>query len=330
MNMLANFRSMRIISILLFAFVLSPDVWASGAVELDPLQIGVGPGMNAVPFVYAAELPLQFPSAAGFKPVSFHSRDEIAAALADGSIDGALIDIVDAILLLKQGVEIRIAAELPLHYHAYSLPETDLSNIISYDEIDDAIKSRLAVRERSSILYALDEGLSRSGVRSRIGIIAVEDDYTALQFLFSGESEIAVLPLPFAVAADSRGASILVEDLVLRPGAEVLVFRENVLLESMDEIIGSMRAYNRSLAAQYRGEMLAAAESWWTELGLLLQIQPVMLRDQRNFFPLSPPSRETFNYFQFRIFEEDPDFQALRFESVMFNLPARARNEVFN
>lgn len=330
MKMLSNIRSKQTIVILLFTMIASPALRASGAVELDPLQIGVGPGVNAVPLVYASGLPLQFPSAAGFNPVSYSSRAEMAQALADGSIDGALIDIVDAILLLKQGVDIRIAAELPLYYHAYSLPDTDLSSIISYGEIDEAVKSRLAVRERSSIMYALDEGLSRSGIRNRIRIIAVEDDYAALQFLFAGESEIAVIPLPFAVEADSRGASILVEDINLRPGAEVLVFRENVLLKSMDEIIGSMRAYNRSLAAQYRGEMLAAADKWWSELGLFLHVQPVMLRDQRNFFPLSPPTRETFNYFQFRIFEEDPEFQALRFESVMFNLPARARHEVFN
>ena len=220
----------------------------SCAGEKDGLQVGILPDVDSIPILAAEKEGFFEKAGAKVTIVRFSSPVNRDTAFQAGSIDGAVSDMLAAILSLNGGFGVRMTS---LTNGSYKLLASKNSGIQKPADIAgrDVAMSLNTIIEYCTDRIAAEAGLSaESYAKTVIPQIPVR-----LEMLNAGKVSAATLPEPLASAAVSGGSGAVVvagsEELGINPG--VILFSDAAIKKKGKEIKAFYRAYN--MAVDYLG-----------------------------------------------------------------------------
>lgn len=202
--------------LLILAF---PGVSSSG----EKLVFGILPVVDVLPLLVGQEKGLFEKQGIDLELISFQSALERDAALQAGRLDGYFGDILNTILLVRSGEQLKIIATA-FHTHPQSrmfgiavAPGSGISD-------PDGIKGKdVAISSATVIEYLLDQLLGTRNMSPRdVTKQEIKKIPIRLQMLLSGQVTAALLPEPLLTLAETHGARVILDDRKLNTALTVL------------------------------------------------------------------------------------------------------------
>ncbi len=224
--------------LILFAGLVSP------VAAQTQLRFGVLPVVDTLPLIVGQQQGLFAAQQIDLELVAFQSALERDAALQAGRLDGYFGDILNTVLLINTGHELRI---LTTAYHTH--PDHRMFGIVTAPEAGIVtvaqLKNRPVAISRATIIeYLLDRLLQQQGrtpafvTKQEIKKIPIR-----LQMLLAGKVPAALLPEPLLTLAESKGARVLVDDRRLNMSETVLAMQTQLLSQDATLADRFLRAY---------------------------------------------------------------------------------------
>jgi len=212
------------------------------------IRLGILPVVDTLPLRVAEEESLFEGEGLCVEIVSFQSALERDAALQAGRLDGYFGDLLNTLLLVRSGVDLRI---LTTAFH--TRPDARMFGIAAAPGAGvqdlEALRGRSVAISRATVIeYLLDRILAAQGKEP--GFVKKEEIKKMpirLQMLLSGNVPAALLPEPLLTLAESRGATVVADDRVLDTALTVIALRLELLEGRPDLPERFLRAYGRAL-----------------------------------------------------------------------------------
>ncbi len=210
----------------------------------DEITIGVLPDVDSIPLLIAEKQGFFNQAGVSVKIEHFSSAVNRDTAFQTGAIDGAVSDIMAALLALNGGFSVKITS---LTNGSYKLIASGGSNIKS---VKDLSGKGVAVSLNTIIEYTTDRIAMSAGVDNKsFEKIVIPQIPVRLEMLKAGKIPAATLPEPLASAAlASSPQMVFVEssdNLGINPG--VIIFSEISLSKKKKEIAAFYKAYNMAV-----------------------------------------------------------------------------------
>lgn len=214
---------------------------ASGAHAEEHIKLGILPVIDT--------LPLQVASAEGFfaeeglavELLPFASAIERDTAMRSGQLDGIYCDMLNVLLLVQGGVEMRIVTRT-----WDTKPGRRMFAVVAAP--DKSPEGTLSVGiSRATIIEYLLDGMRPQATEKSVGfdIVEVKKIPIRMQMLLSGQIDSALLPEPLVSLAESRGATVLATDEELAMPLAVIALHES----RMPRRASFLRAYDKAVKA---------------------------------------------------------------------------------
>jgi len=233
------------LSFLLMLLTLAfPAVSSSG----EKLGFGILPVVDVLPLLVGQEKGLFEKEGIDLELISFQSALERDAALQAGRLDGYFGDILNTVLLVQSGEQLKIIATA-FHTH----PQFRMFGIAAApgSGIADPAGIRgkdVAISSATIIEYLLDQLLGTRNMSPRdVTKLEIKKIPIRLQMLLSGQVAAALLPEPLLTLAETHGASIVLDDRQLDTALTVLAvnLKNRPALTAL--IPGFLNAYNAAV-----------------------------------------------------------------------------------
>ncbi len=210
------------------------------------LIIGVLPDVDSIPVLLAGKEGYFEKAGVSVKIEKFTSPVNRDTAFQTGNIDGAVSDILAALLAINGGFDVGITS---LTNGSYKLVASGNSGI---KKISDIKGKSVAVSLNTVIEYCTDRLAASAGLESgSYGKTVIPQIPVRLEMLKAGKIPAATLPEPLASAAASGGSGAVIIDssdrLGINPG--VMIFSSASLSGKADAVKNFYKAYN--MAVQY-------------------------------------------------------------------------------
>lgn len=183
------------------------------AATVQTVRIGVLPTEAALPLLVAERDRFARKAGVNLEIVDFESAEECGAAVAAGTIDGFVGDVLAAATLSERGTPVRIVAVMlgadPTEgrFGIVVPPDSKIAQPMQLRGVPIAVSSD-AVTE-----YVVDSLLMAEGLgQNEIEKLKVEKLASRMQLLLSGEIKAAALPDPLLAFAESKGAKLIIDD----------------------------------------------------------------------------------------------------------------------
>jgi len=189
----------------------------------EKLGFGILPVVDVLPLLAGQEKGLFEKEGIDLELISFQSALERDAALQAGRLDGYFGDILNTVLLVQSGEQLKIIATA-FHTH----PQCRMFGIAVApgSGITDpaGIKGKdVAISSATVIEYLLDQLLATRNMSPRdVTKLEIKKIPIRLQMLLSGQVAAALLPEPLLTLAETHGASIVLDDRKLNMALTVL------------------------------------------------------------------------------------------------------------
>lgn len=212
--------------------------------ESPKIKIGVLPIVDSLPFVVADEKGYYRAEGLDVELVSFASAVERDSALQARGIDGTLGDVLAVASLNQGGVSAKIVS-LGLgetgqegRFAILAAPGSGIKTPAQLRQIP------IAVSLNSIIEYVTDNLLLESGLKSeQIKKESIPKIPVRYEMLMNGQIKAACLPDPLAALAESRGASLVMDDSASNLSQTVIYFRSDFIDKDSGNITKFLKAY---------------------------------------------------------------------------------------
>lgn len=234
--------------LLLGVFILILLTGCSGQKENPKIKIGVLPIVDSLPFVVAEEKGYYRAEGLDVELVSFASAVERDSALQARGIDGTLGDVLAVASLNQSGLSTRIVS-LGLgesgqegRFAILAAPGSQINSAAQLSQVP------VAVSLNSIIEYVTDNLLLESGLTpDQIKKESIPKIPVRYEMLMNGQIKAACLPDPLAALAESRGASLVIDDTASNLSQTVIYFRSEYLDKNAGNITKFLKAYARAV-----------------------------------------------------------------------------------
>jgi NitT/TauT family transport system substrate-binding protein len=212
---------LRFLSTLIILLAPLCQAWA------QPLSLGILPVVDTLPLIVGQEEGLFKEAGIDLELVSFQSALERDAALQAGQLDGYFGDLLNSILLIQSGQDLRIVTTA---YHTW--PDQRMFGIVAAPGSDITtlaqLKGRAVAISRATVIeYLLEQMLKSQGmpvdhvVKQEIKKIPIR-----MQMVLGGQVPAALLPEPLLTLAESKGARVIADDRELNLAETVVALRQ--------------------------------------------------------------------------------------------------------
>jgi NitT/TauT family transport system substrate-binding protein len=239
-----NYYLKRLSFLLLFLTLAFPAISSSG----EKLEFGILPVVDVLPLLVGREKGLFEKEGIDLELISFQSALERDAALQAGRLDGYFGDILNTVLLVQSGEQLKIIATA-FHTH----PEYRMFGIATApgSGITDpaGIKGKnVAISSATIIEYLLDRLLATRNMSPRdVTKLEIKKIPIRLQMLLSGQVTAALLPEPLLTLAETHGAGVVLDDRQLDTALTVLAVNLKNRPAITALIPGFLKAYNAAV-----------------------------------------------------------------------------------
>ncbi len=259
------------LSFLLILLIMAfPAISSSG----EKLGFGILPVVDVLPLLVGQEKGLFEKEGIDLELISFQSALERDAALQAGRLDGYFGDILNTVLLVQSGEQLKIIATA-FHTH----PQCRMFGIAVApgSGITDpaGIKGKdVAISSATVIEYLLDQLLATRNMGTRdVTKVDIKKIPIRLQMLLSGQVTAALLPEPLLTLAETHGASIVLDDRKLNTALTVLAVNLKNRPAATTLIPGFLKAYDAAV------DLINANPSAFKELLITKTQFPLAVKD---------------------------------------------------
>ncbi|MBO4318014.1 MAG: ABC transporter substrate-binding protein [Mailhella sp.] len=213
----------RFLALLLCLFAASP----AGAAPV--MKIGVLPAGDSLIIHAAAEDGFFAAHGLNVEPVPFQSALELGAAMRAGTLDGHFGDIINVLMQNESGSPQRIIATTSRAGQGARFFGLVISPKAEVKSLEELQGTETATASATIVDYLLTRILREKGLpddhfaRQEIRQIPIR-----LQMLSAGQIGSAFLPEPLVSLLEKRGASVLLDDTVLKDALAVIALRREV------------------------------------------------------------------------------------------------------
>ncbi len=216
--------------------------------ENRKIRIGILPVIDTLPLVVADSEGLFKKEGLDVELIIFNSALERDAAFTAGNLDGAFGDLINFLLMIKNGIDTQLVCE---SYHTsdkgimFGLMASPGSPIKNINEIN---KEQIAISRGSIIDFFLDQiALSKNVSPESLNKLEVKTIPVRYQMLISGSIKLALLPEPLVSKGIKDGAKLVADDRGLNTTATVIMFRNDFLENNRMLMKKFIKAYNGSV-----------------------------------------------------------------------------------
>jgi NitT/TauT family transport system substrate-binding protein len=233
------------LSFLLILLTLAfPAVSFSG----EKLGFGILPVVDVLPLLVGLEKGLFEKEGIDLELINFQSALERDAALQAGGLDGYFGDILNTVLLMQSGEQLKIITTA-FHTHPqcrmFGIAVAPGSGITDSSGIQG---KSVAISSATVIEYLLDQLLATRNIRpGDVTKQEIKKIPIRLQMLLSGQVTAALLPEPLLTLAESSGARVVMDDRNLNTALTVLAvsLKNRPAITSL--IPGFLKAYDAAV-----------------------------------------------------------------------------------
>lgn len=226
----------------LFALLIPafPGISSSG----EKLGFGILPVVDVLPLIVGQEKGLFAKQGIDLELISFQSALERDAALQAGRLDGYFGDILNTILLVQSGEQLKI---ITTAFHTH--PQSRMFGIAVSpgSKITDpaGIKGKdVAISSATVIEYLLDQFLATQNMSPQdVSKQEIKKIPIRLQMLLAGQVTAALLPEPLLTLAEASGAGVVLDDRKLDTALTVLAVNLKNRPAILSLIPGFLKAY---------------------------------------------------------------------------------------
>jgi NitT/TauT family transport system substrate-binding protein len=230
---------------LLILFQMALPVISSA---VEKLEFGILPVVDVLPLLVGKETGLFEREGIDLELISFQSALERDAALQSGRLDGYFGDILNTVLLIQSGEQLKIIATA-FHTHPQCrmfgiaiAPGSGITDMAGIQGKDVAISSATVIE------YLLDRMLSaRNMPPGDVSKQEIKKIPIRLQMLLSGQVTAALLPEPLLTLAETRGSKVIMDDRNLNTALTVLAVNLKNRTAVTALIPGFLRAYHTAV-----------------------------------------------------------------------------------
>jgi NitT/TauT family transport system substrate-binding protein len=221
------FRFWWSLGLLLVAMLLSAP---PAAAEGTRLRLGILPVVDTLPLLVGEAEGLFAAQGLTVELIAFQSALERDAALQAGGLDGYFGDLLNTLLLIRSGENLRI---LTTAFHTH--PDHRMFGVVAAPGSGIAEAAGLAGREvaisRATVIeYLLDRLLTARGLEpASVSKLDIKKIPIRLQMLLEGQVAAALLPEPLLTLAESKGGRVLLDDRVLDTSETVVALTRKAL-----------------------------------------------------------------------------------------------------
>ncbi|HLO04817.1 MAG TPA: ABC transporter substrate-binding protein [Symbiobacteriaceae bacterium] len=229
----------------------NPTAKGSGApAKLETVRIGFLPLPDALP-LWKAEKEGYWPTAGVYvELVPFEKDGELRQAFADGKVDGALLDLVQAVGLKAGGLDLQVTG--------VALGQTPAEGAMQIVSMSDKYKTasdlkgvRIEVTKGTDEEYAAEQMLLAAGLKpEEISLAYSGSDDDRTRAMLSKSLHVGLLPEKFAFIALGRGGHLISSDTQAKRSLSqtVYAFRSERLTAKTDAINRFFQGYNWAVA----------------------------------------------------------------------------------
>ncbi len=193
------------------------------AAAADNLRIGTLPVVDTLPLLVGQTENLFSEQGLQVELTPFQSALERDAALQSGKLDGYFGDLLNTILLIRSGQDIKIVATA-FHTH----PQHRMFGIVTAPGSGASspadLKGRQVAISRATIIeYLLERILAAEGYGpDHVAKLEIKKIPVRLQMLLADQVPAALLPEPLLTLAESKGARVVADDRRLDTSETIL------------------------------------------------------------------------------------------------------------
>jgi len=260
------------LSFLLILLIMAfPAVSSSG----EKLGFGILPVVDVLPLLVGQEKGLFEKEGIDLELISFQSALERDAALQAGRLDGYFGDILNTVLLVQSGEQLKIIATA---FHTHPRCRMFGIAVAPGSGITDpaGIKGKdVAISSATVIEYLLDRLLSTRNMSPRdVTKQEIKKIPIRLQMLLSGQVTAALLPEPLLTLAETNGASVVLDDRYLNTALTVLAVNLKKRPAISTLFPGFLKAYDAAV------DMINENPSLFKELLIAKTQFPMAVKDK--------------------------------------------------
>jgi ABC-type nitrate/sulfonate/bicarbonate transport system substrate-binding protein len=217
--------------------------------QFDTLKVGAPSLPDAVPLKLAVFKPIFKENRVDVTVVPFEGEKEVRKLLSEGSIEAAICDLPEGILLAIGSPTAQIIRNVlranpyrPL-FALVAGPKVPIQDLAQLEG------QRIAIPQGVSFRFYAEYFLMRSGVRpTRISFTEVEKLPQAWDLLSRGKVSAAVLRTPYTEFARAKGLTFLADDRTL-PWMSVLLVSQPAIQNKPGAIRKFLRGFEQSVLA---------------------------------------------------------------------------------
>jgi NitT/TauT family transport system substrate-binding protein len=211
------------------------------------IRFGALPVLQALPLYVAQAKGLFAKASLKVDIIPFNAAAERDIALSARSLDGYFGDLIASIVLIGNGLDIRVVAT---NYD--SRKDRRMIAVLGkpgckYHSAADLADVPVALSSNSVIDFVTEQLLTARGVpEKRVVSLEAKNIGLRMQMLLSGQVEAATLPEPLATAAIAKGAVLLADDSGLGPSQTVLGFTGSFIKKHPETVKAFLRVLNEA------------------------------------------------------------------------------------
>lgn len=214
------------------------------------IRLGILPIVDALPYIIISDKGLDRKHGFRFSTFPFQSALERDAALTSGSADGALSDMITAIVMVSRNIDVAVAALL-LGAVGKEGPFYILGSPKGGPATLNALKGApIGISSNTIIEYVTDRMLQSRGFGpDDIKTVEVKKIPLRFQMLMTGQIGAATLPDPLATLAIAKGAKHLANDVADNLSQSITMFTGRAIRTKTATMKAYARAYNDAVDA---------------------------------------------------------------------------------
>lgn len=231
----------RIITAALFCVSLLATSCAQGASEPENgaapmmLTIATMPSIDKVPLVVGMEMGFFAAHGLTVSNQNFQSPGDRDAALASGSLDGVMTDLVALAYYLEAGMDWKITSLVQAGFAVLASPGSGIRQLADIEP-----RHICGISLNGLIEYLAD----RAGITEKILLPPVS---SRIEQLISNKIDLTVVPEPYGLMGVQSGAVMIATDADLGIRAAVMVFSDDAIAGKSDAISAFYAGYQDSL-----------------------------------------------------------------------------------
>lgn len=249
MHRITNWVTNQIANLLIVILIGAGTALIPGYVMGQQLTVGILPVMDTLPLM-VGQAEGDFKKAGiDLELVSFQSALERDAALQAGRLDGYFGDLLNTVLLIHSGQDLKI---LTTAYHTrpnqrmFGIVLSPTSQITSLSQLKG---KAVAVSRATVIEYLLECMLASQGFSGDfVAMQEIKKIPIRMQMVLSGQVPAAVLPEPLLTLAEAEGARVLMDDRRLDLAETVVALRQACLVADNSLAKRFLEAYGAAVA----------------------------------------------------------------------------------